>query len=75
MKKKVCSILVLTEDSSREAVPTLRELLRHMIRLVDPHANRDRVALEPSTDEDAVRASKGRFGKVETPEIGRRTSG
>ncbi len=49
-------ILILSEDSAGNALPSLRALTRHMLRLVDPSYRDARVDLEPE-GEEAQRAS------------------
>ncbi|MCY3020271.1 MAG: hypothetical protein NTW87_14730 [Planctomycetota bacterium] len=44
------TILVLSEDSAKDCHPTLKALLLHMLKLVDPASRPGRVAIEPVDD-------------------------
>lgn len=55
------SVLVLSEDRSEDAIPTIQALLRHMLAHVNPNSPVDALLLEPF--EDSL-ASKVVFGNV-----------
>jgi hypothetical protein len=55
-------ILVLSEDSAGNALPSLRALTRSMLRLVDPRHKAERVDLEPE-DPEAQRAMHANLWK------------
>lgn len=69
------SILVLTEDSANAAHPTLANLLKHMLKQVDPALQTHKVAIEPSDDEQIrlVMRANSWNGKGHAAESARRT--
>lgn len=46
-------VLVISEDSSKQALPTVQELLRHLLLLAMPEADHERLVIEPLEDSTA----------------------
>lgn len=68
MKGEACclTILLLTEDSAKEACDTLAAVAKRMLLLVDPHSRTHRIAFEPHSD-GARRAMLGNAWKSAEP--------
>jgi hypothetical protein len=51
------SALVLTEDGSSDAFATVRQLVKHLLQIVDPATDIQHIEFEPATDEHAKAAA------------------
>lgn len=61
--RPVARLLVLTEDSSSDGVPTIRALLQHVLAQVNSAADLSKVSFEPLPDSRASRALAGNVWK------------